>query len=62
MKTWNVYISGSNDPIDFPFKGGIYHVIRCLYTEYLRNLKKIHKLSFLLKYLGTSALCGPVRT
>ena len=23
MKTLNVHISGSNDPIDFPFTGGV---------------------------------------
>ena len=39
MKTLNVHIFGSNDPIDFTFTGGAYHVLRCLYTEYLRNLK-----------------------
>ena len=46
MKVLNIHISGSNDLIDFPFTGGVYHVIRCLYTEYLRNLKLCHKLSF----------------
>ena len=45
MKTLNVNIFASNYPFDFPFTGGAYHAIRCLYTEYLRNLK-FHKLSF----------------
>ena len=47
MKTLNVYISGSNDPIDFPFTGGVYHVIRCLHTEYLRNITIFINLVFL---------------
>ena len=47
MKTLNVHISGSNDPIDFLFTGAVYHVIRCLYTEYLRNLEIIINLILL---------------
>ena len=61
MKTLNVHISGSNDPIDFPFTGGAYHVIRCLYTGYFRNLKFFINLVF-LKYYGMFAFYGPVRT
>ena len=38
MKILNVHISGSNDLIDFLFTGHAYHVIRFLYTEYVRNL------------------------
>ena len=38
-KTLNVCISASPYLIDFPFTGGVQHVISCLYTENLRNLK-----------------------
>ena len=56
MKTLNVHISGSNDPIDFPFTGGVHHVIRFLYTEYPRNLKFFINLVF-LEILGY--ICSP---
>ena len=62
MKTLNVHISGSNDPIDFLFTGGAHLVLRCLYTEYLRNLKSFMNLIFFLKYFDILTFYGPVRT
>ena len=48
MKNFKCSYPASNYWIDFPFTGGVYHVIRCLYTEYLRNLKfkMFHKFGF----------------
>ena len=62
MKTLNVYISGSNDLIDFPCTGDLYHVIRCPYTEYLRNLKIFIALVFLeiLEYIYTLWSCKDI--
>ena len=59
MKTLNVHISGSNDLIDLPFTGGVYHIIRCPNTEYLRTLKFFIILIFLeiLEYIYTLWSC-----
>ena len=38
LKTLNVRIFGSSGLINFPFTGGMYHIIRYLYIEYFRNL------------------------
>ena len=38
-KLLSIHIYASNYLTDFPFTGVYYCVIRCLYTDYLRNLK-----------------------
>ena len=47
MKILNVHITGSYDPIDFPFTEDVYSIIRCSHIEYLRNLKMFINLVFL---------------
>ena len=62
LRLLNVYFFASNYPIDFPFTGGIYQVIRGLYTKYLRNLNFFINLVFLeiLQYIFILLPCKDI--